>query len=103
MFLRPGFVPGLSWVEETIAFVQQATGEPRAAVFAAEADGALAWLSRAFSWRPRAEQGLVLRKSFYGELGGHRAEARDPETDLVRRIARSRLTTLRTTIGKSIV
>ena len=103
MFLRPGIVPGLSWVEETIAFVQQPANDPRAAVFASDADGALAWLSRAFSRCPRAEQGLVLRKSFYGELGGHRAEASDPETELVRRIARSRLTTLRTAIRRSTI
>src|SRR6185503_15483123 len=103
MFLRPGIVPGLSWVEETVAFVQQAANEPRAAVFASDADGALAWLSRALSRCNHAEQGLVLRKSFYGELGGHRTEASDPETDLVRRIGRSRLTTLRTTIGRSII
>jgi glycosyltransferase involved in cell wall biosynthesis len=103
MFLRPGIVPGLSWVEETIAFVQQAANEPRAAVFAGDADGALAWLRRARSWHPSAEQGLVLRNSFYGELGGHRAQASDPETDLVRRIGRSRLTTLRTTIARSII
>ena len=102
MFLRPGTVPGLSWVEETIAFVQQAANEPRAAVFASDADGALAWLRRAFSWYPPAEQGLVLRKSFYGELGGHRAEASDPETDLLRRIGR-RVTILRTTIARSII
>jgi glycosyltransferase involved in cell wall biosynthesis len=103
MFLQPGIVPGFSWVEETIAFVQQAANEPRAAVFASDADGALAWLSRAFSWRPRAEQGLVLRKSFYGELGGHRVEASDPETDLVRRIGRSRLIILRTAMTRSTI
>ena len=103
MFLRPGLVPGLGWVEETIAFVQQAANEPRAAVFASDADGALAWLSRALSWYPHAEQGLVLQKSFYAELGGHRAEASDPETDLVRRIGRSRLTTLRTATARSII
>ena len=103
MFLRPGIVPGSSWVEEVIAFVQQASGEPRGAVFAADTGGALAWLSGAFSRSPRAEQGLLLRKSFYGELGGHRAEARDPETDLVRRIGRRRRTILRTTIAKSVI
>jgi hypothetical protein len=103
MFLRPGTVPGLSWVEETIAFVQQAANEPRAAVFASDADGALAWLRRAFSRYPPAEQGLVLRKSFYGELGGHRAKASDPETDLLRRIGRSRLTILRTAIGRAVI
>ena len=38
-----------------------------------------------------------MRKSFYDELGGHRADARDPETDLLRRIGRRRLVRLRTT------
>ncbi len=100
MFLRPGIVPGSSWVDETIGFVQQATSEPRAAVFATEINGVVAWLSRAFSPLPRPEQGLILRKSFYAALGGHRADANDPEAGLLRRIGRSRLTTLRTTVRK---
>ncbi len=102
MFLRPGIVPGPSWIDETIAFVQQATDQ-RAAAFAMEINGVVAWLSRAFSSLPRAEQGLILRRSFYDELGGHRADAADAEADLLRRIGRRRLATLRTTVTRSSI
>src|SRR3954468_19843641 len=78
MFLRPGIVPGASWVEETIAFVQQTANESSAAVFAADTRGFIAWLNSVFSPLPRPDQGLILRKSFYDELGGHRANASDP-------------------------
>jgi len=101
MFLRPGVVPGLGWIDETIAFVQPATDRPRAAIFATEINGVMAWLSRAFSSFPRSEQGLILRRSLYDELGGHRAEAADTESDLLRRIGRSRLATLRTSATRS--
>ncbi|MEA2873539.1 MAG: hypothetical protein QOH67_3515, partial [Hyphomicrobiales bacterium] len=59
-------------------------------------------LSRAFS-SLRAEQGLILRRSFYDELGGHRADAADPGRDLLRRIGRRRLATLRTTVTRSSI
>ena len=97
MFLRPGIVPGWSWVEEVIAFVQQDT-EGRAAVFAGETTGIVAWLSNALSRLPRPDQGLILRKSLYYELGGHRAHASDSEADLLRRIGRRRLIVLRTSV-----
>ena len=100
MFLRPGIVPGPGWIDETIAFVQQ-TGDQRAAAFALEINGVLAWLTRAFSSLPRAEQGLILRKPFYDELGGHRADAADAEVDLLRRIGPRRIVTLRTTVTRS--
>ena len=45
---------------------------------------------------PRARQGLILRKTVYAQLGGHRADAADPERALLRRIGRARITTLRT-------
>jgi glycosyltransferase involved in cell wall biosynthesis len=101
MFLRPGIVPGANWIEETIGFVQQAADPPRAAVFVADITGFTAWLNSVFSALPRPDQGLILRRSFYDELGGHRAAGSDPETDLLRRIGRRRLTTLRTMITRS--
>ena len=102
MFLRPGIVPGLSWIDETITFVQRTADQPRAAVFAVENIGVVAWLSRALAPLPRSEQGLILSRSFYEELGGHRADARHTEIDLLRRIGRSRLATLRTTVSYPI-
>jgi len=103
MILRPGIVPGPGWIDETIAFVQQAADPRSAAVFAPEIDGVAGWLNRAFSALPRAEQGLVLRKSFYDELGGHRADAADPERALLRRLGRRRVVVLRTTVTRSSI
>jgi glycosyltransferase involved in cell wall biosynthesis len=102
IFLRPGGVPGMSWVDETFAFVQQAN-QARAAVFAPEINGIVARLSRALSPLPHPDQGLILPSSLYDEIGGHRANARDPESDLLRRIGRRRLALLRTTITISTV
>jgi glycosyltransferase involved in cell wall biosynthesis len=96
MFLQPGLVPGPTWIDDTVAFVQQ--GVAGAAVFRRQAPGLFA---RLFKPLPHPDQGLIVPKSLYGEIGGHRAEASDPEADLVRRIGRSRLTLLRTTVTRS--
>ena len=97
MFLRPGVVLGPTWVDETLAFVQRNGGG--AAAFKRESPGIF---GRLFTLQPNPDQGLILPKSLYRELGGHRAGAADPEQDLLRRIGRSRLTTLRTTISADI-
>jgi len=96
MFLRPGTVPGPTWVDETAAFVQRG-GEA-----AAFRDAAPRLFARLFKPLPHADQGLILPKTLYREFGAHRGEAADPERDLLRRIGRSRLTTLRTTISTDI-
>ena len=93
MFLIPGAVPGATWIDETIAFVGKTGAEPRAAVFAPR-PGAM--LRRLFGL-PSPAQGLILSKSLYREFGGHRGAK--PETDLLRRIGRRRLVTLRTGVG----
>ena len=103
MFLRPGAVPEASWIDETIAFVQRGSDAPQAAVFAAPGNDIRARLNRAFRRLPRPEQGLILRGSFYDALGGHRASAGDPEADLLRRIARRRLTTLGTRVATATI
>jgi hypothetical protein len=96
MFLTPGAVPGHTWIDETIAFADRAHIDVRGAVFA-DGDSALAGLRRRL-FLPRARQGLILRKAVYQQLGGHRADAADPEAALLRRIGRARLTTLRTPV-----
>jgi len=103
MFLRPGIVPGLSWIDETTAFVGQTADRPRAAVFASEIFGLGAWLSRTLSVLPRPEQGLILRRSFYEELGAHQGHRSDAETDLLRRIGRKRLITFHTTVTAATI
>jgi glycosyltransferase involved in cell wall biosynthesis len=94
MFLDAGVVPGPGWIEETTAFAEHDIADVRAAVFAAEHGFANA-LRRVF-FLPRSAQGLIIRKSIYDELGGHRAEASNAPADLLRRIGRQQLVTLRT-------
>ena len=96
MFLNAGAVPGTTWIDETIAFAEKTGAEPRAAVFAGEARYAAALRRKLFL--PDAMQGLLLRKSFYDALGGHRADSPEPERSLLRRIGRRRLVTLRTSV-----
>jgi hypothetical protein len=104
MFLKPGVVLNHGWIEETSRFVARLddSGSPQshAAVFRRETDpmaaraslfDALASLGLA---RPRPEQGLILNKRLYEELGGHRGA--DPETDLLARLGRKRTIVLRT-------
>ena len=91
-------MPGSTWIEDTAAFVQ---GHGQAAVFSLPPAGLRGWMRRLFATLPANEQGLIIRKAFYAELGGHRADAADPERDLLRRIGRSRLTVLRATVSQS--
>ena len=51
--------------------------------------------SAAFGAKPTASQGLVIARSFYDALGGHR-DVEEPERDLLRRLGRRRLVRLRT-------
>ena len=96
MFLNAGAVPGATWIDEVIAFTAKTGADARAAVFAGEAAFG-ATLRRALLL-PDARQGLILRKSFYDALGGHRADGITPEKSLLRRIGRRRLITLRTPV-----
>jgi len=97
MVLIPGTVPGPNWIDDTAAF---ARGDGQAAVFSLPPAGFTGWIRRLFASHPGHEQGLVIRKRFYAELGGHQADAADPERDLLRRIGRSRLAVLRTIVSR---
>lgn len=96
MFLNAGVVPGTTWIDEVIAFAEKTGADARAAVFATEAG--FATMLRRSLFLPSAQQGLILRKSFYDTLGGHRADSATPEKSLLRRIGRRRLRTLRTSV-----
>jgi hypothetical protein len=89
MFLAPGLVPGPTWIDETIAFVDATGGAPRAAVFARDGGFVRQLLRRIALTDPGS---LIVRKAFYG-AHGHRDVA-EPERDLMRRIGRRRLVTL---------
>ena len=97
MFLAPGVVPEPTWIDETIRFVENTAlrGEPSGAVFAVRSGPLAAVLRRVTGALPRPAQGLMIPKRLYDELGGHRAAAADPETDLLRRLGRRRIATLR--------
>jgi glycosyltransferase involved in cell wall biosynthesis len=102
MFLRPGSVPGPAWVDETLAFLEQAgrRDEPKAAVFQPDAPSILALLGRALQRSASPRQGLMIAKAFYLELGGHSA-GDATEVALLRRIGRRRIVTLRTPITQT--
>jgi len=103
LFLRPGIVLDATWIGEANSFVQPAAGDRRAAVFRlgtpAQPPLRQVWLilSAAAGARPRPEQGLLIAKQFYREIGGHSDRAADPETELLARIGRTRLVTLAAT------
>jgi hypothetical protein len=107
LFLRPGSVPGTRWIDEAQRFMQKSRqlGPPmRAAVFRprpsrSRATTALTLLTSAVGALPSPERGLLIAKSHYDALGGHRASDNDPERALMRRIGRRRIELLRSRAG----
>ena len=103
LFLRPGIILDAPWIGETRRFIELTRDSERAAVFRRGAMApsplreALAQAIAAFGAKPRPEQGLLISRRFYDALGGHRAGATDPESDLIRRIGRKRIARLATT------
>jgi hypothetical protein len=107
LFLRPGVVLDAAWVEEATRVIEGAvargTVDSHAAVFRrAAAPGAgesllrqLLALFAAVLRGPHPDQGLMLSRQAYDKLGGHHAGAADPEGELLRRIGRRRIATLR--------
>jgi hypothetical protein len=109
LFLKPGTVLGTQWIEEVSRFMGEAEidGESaRAAVFRPRArrnrsafSEALALMTLALYRLPRPDQGLLIAKRHYDAVGGHRADQAEPETDLLRRIGRRHIETLRSGAG----
>lgn len=112
IFLRPGVVLDPTWIEEACRFVEHAErsgqSDVRAAVFRRAPSivdsrppllEALAILKSALGRRPHPEQGLLISKRFYEQLGGHRVGI-DAETDLLARLGRKRTITLRSAAVK---
>ncbi len=104
LFLHPETALDPGWEAEVEAFIVRSTLEhPQAAAFRLAIDGfdraarraeifaALrCWLFKA----PRGNQGLLLSKRFYKQIGGYRDVARE-DVDIVRRIGARRLVMLR--------
>ena len=107
LFLRPGVVLDSTWIEETRRFIEMGElsgrAHPRAALFGAPgAAGALPTIRRMLAWmaltlraRERPQPGLLITKELYEQLGGHRGDAADAQTSLLRRLGRRRLVLLR--------
>jgi glycosyltransferase involved in cell wall biosynthesis len=98
LFVPPGVVLDAGWVGEVGRFVEQTAQNQRAATFrrGAQQQTTLRELAAtiADAFLPRPYQGLVIARGFYDALGGHAAEAANPERDLIHRIGRRRLVTL---------
>ncbi|HKQ44768.1 MAG TPA: glycosyltransferase [Rhizomicrobium sp.] len=105
LFLHPQTALEPGWEVEAESFIDQAQMErPRAAVFrfaledfGGEARRAevLAALRTALFALPYGDQGLLIPKRLYQKLGGYRALADMEDADMVRRIGRRRLVSLR--------
>ncbi len=110
LFLEPGTVLDEGWQREVTNFMDTAerAGQTldRAAVFRLAVDGfgfgarlreTLSSLNHALLATPRPEQGLLVSKRLYEQLGGHE-NVRDARSRLLWRIGRRRTVTLRTRV-----
>jgi glycosyltransferase involved in cell wall biosynthesis len=107
MFLRAGVVLDAAWVEEVTRVIENAvargTVASHAAVFrkASAQDTAealwpqlVAVFAGAFGG-PHPDQGLMISRQSYQRVGGHSVDAADPESELLRRLGRRKIVTLR--------
>jgi hypothetical protein len=107
MFLPAGAVLDPGWIDETVQFIQSvaASGRPRAGVFRyarspyAETGvrDRLRAIARAIVG-PLGDQGLLIARDHYRQLGGYKPDARRAETRLLRELGRSSRTMLRSRI-----
>jgi glycosyltransferase involved in cell wall biosynthesis len=99
MFLRPGSVPGPTWIDEIIAFIDEIgrRNRPNAAIFQPETITVFDILARTLLRPVSPQQGLIIAKALYLELGGH-PDTASPEAAFLRRIGRRRIATLRTQV-----
>lgn len=91
LFLHPGAALDEEWSREAARFISRPAGRAAAFRFVA---GREWWTQR---WRsvqsPRGDQGLLISRKLYDDIGGYRDMARE-DIDIARRLGRTRLTTL---------
>jgi glycosyltransferase involved in cell wall biosynthesis len=105
LFLRPGTVLEVTWHDEAALFIDETEreGDVRsAAVFRKQASVrkahpgvVLSFIAFALSRRAHPDQGLLIGRALYDEIGGHSATAADPEAEFLARLGRRRILTLR--------
>lgn len=105
LFLRAGSVPEPGWIEAAERFIgatDQIEGAERAGVFRPPGAADLlhprlseliALLGVMFGGGAKPEQGLLIARRFYDEIGGH-AETADAETAILRKLGRRRIAML---------
>jgi len=105
LFLRAGSVPEPGWIEAAERFIgatDQIEGATRAGVFRPPGAADLmhprlseliALLGVMFGGGAKPEQGLLIARRFYDEIGGH-AETADAETAILRKLGRRRIAML---------
>ena len=107
MFLPAGAVLDPGWIDETVQFIQSvaASGRPRAGVFryarSPYAETGVQDRLRAIARviiGPLGDQGLLIARDHYRQLGGYKPNARRAETRLLRELGRSSRTMLRSRI-----
>jgi hypothetical protein len=107
MFLRAGAVLDYGWIDETMQFIQSvaASGRPRAGVFRyarspyaeTRVRDRLRAVARIVAG-PLADQGLLIARQHYDQLGGYAPDGRRAEARLLRQLGRSSRTVLRSRI-----
>ena len=105
LFLRAGCVPEPGWIdaaERFIAATDSLDGAAKAAVFRPPGAADLlhprltevvALLRVIFGGGPKPEQGLLIARRFYDEIGGH-PDGADAETAILHKLGRQRITML---------
>lgn len=106
LFLRAGLVPEMDWIKAAQRFIDEAADkglqDKYAAAFRAAASGGLtrsAFAEIAAQLRlllrplPAPDQGLLMTRKFYDQLGGH-PDTASPDAELLRRIGRRRVALL---------
>ncbi|MBU6373969.1 MAG: glycosyltransferase [Alphaproteobacteria bacterium] len=105
LFLDPDTRLSPGWVDEAGGFLSGPQGRTRAAAFAfaldddtAAARAVAAWvdLRCAVFGLPYGDQGLLISRALYDDIGGYRPLPRMADVDLVRRLGRRRIRVLRT-------
>jgi hypothetical protein len=99
MFLPAGAVLDPGWIDETVQFIQSvaASGRPRAGIFR-YARSPYADVSMRDRLRsilrvlagPLGDQGLLIAREHYRQIGGYKPNVRRAETRLLRQLGRSR-------------